>query len=297
VSLAQDAAFAAPACPVCGGPSQWLDVVDFNKSCLEAPGPDARRLPFSGWPVYYARCPDVAEGGAGCGFTFAPSLMGWPDAVLRERVYNDGYAGVDPDAAARRPEANAQWLLQVLPEFAAASQRGGQGGGARHLDYGGGAGRLSAVLRQAGWASDSFDPFFVPSIPAQPLQPPYALITAFEVFEHATDPRELALALAKALAPGGLIIISTLLSDGFVRLGEPLRWWYAAPRNGHLGLHTAHSLRHLLRSVGLSVGHLQQNLIHVAWRPPSAAAPHSPPLNLPRWAAHLFPTATAAPAP
>lgn len=275
---------AAPACPVCHGPAAWLDVVDFNKSCLEANG---QRLPMSGEAVYYARCPTAAEGGTGCGFTFAPAMLGWAEAEFRERVYNDDYSAVDPDAETRRPDVNANWLLGVFPGFAAAGQRGE----AKHLDYGGGAGRLSERLRQAGWASESQDPFFgSASAPLATADTPtrYDLITAFEVFEHATNPRELALTLAKLLAPNGVIIISTLLSDGQVRLGERLSWWYAAPRNGHIALHSAHSLRHVLRGVGLSLGHLQAGLIHAAWRAPSAAACGEPPLNLPAWAAHLF---------
>lgn len=292
MSAAPCPAFTAPVCPVCGGPTRWHDVVDFHKSCLDIePGPQGQRLPFSGEAVYYARCTPRDEAGSGCGFTFAPALMAWSDETMRKRIYNEAYAVVDPDAAARRPAANAQWLLAALPGFAAACQQAEQGAGARHLDYGGGAGRLSEMLRQVGWTSDSFDPFFAPPSGAVGGVAPsgrYQLITAFEVFEHASHPKELALALTKRLAPGGLLIISTLLSDEHVRQGQPLAWWYAAPRNGHIALHSAHSLRLLMRSVGLSLGHLQAGLLHVAWRPPSAAVPDAPPLNLPAWAAHWF---------
>jgi hypothetical protein len=39
------------------------------------------------------------------------------------------------------------------------------------------------------------------------------------------------------------VLFSTLLSDGEIVRGRPLRWWYAAPRNGHISLFSAQSLR------------------------------------------------------
>jgi hypothetical protein len=31
-------------------------------------------------------------------------------------------------------------------------------------------------------------------------------------------------------------MFSTLLSDGNIKLGQKLTWWYASPRNGHISL-------------------------------------------------------------
>ncbi len=74
-------------CPVCDGRSRPHDVVDFNRSCEESRG---KYLPLSGEPIYYARCQD-------CGFCFAPEMLRWPLETFARKVYNEGYAEIDPD--------------------------------------------------------------------------------------------------------------------------------------------------------------------------------------------------------
>lgn len=54
--------------------------------------------------------------------------------------------------------------------------------------------------------------------------------------------------IAALTAPGGLVIASTLLQPP----NATLDWWYAAPRNGHLTLHTAESLSILWSKAGLT---------------------------------------------
>ena len=60
----------------------------------------------------------------------------------------------------------------------------------RHLDYGGGRGLLSDLLREKGWRSESYDPFVDRSVSLQDLGP-FDLVTAYEVFEHVPDVRRL----------------------------------------------------------------------------------------------------------
>ena len=245
-----------PRCPVCGGHTSLLGVVDFNKSCEEARGV---RLPPAGRPVQYVGC-------GSCGFAFAPSFSGWTAADFEREIYNADYAQVDPDYAAVRPGVNAETVLATF---------GDRGRQIRHLDYGGGAGRLSALLREAGWNSTSYDPFFDRHVPFGQLGR-FELITCFEVFEHVPDVNDLASRLCSLLAGNGLILASTLVSDGQIGHGQALSWWYAAPRNGHISLFSTGSLAMLARRHGLNLASFSAD-IHLFWRE-----------DFPGWASHLL---------
>lgn len=242
-------------CPICTTPGAAFDVVDFNKNCME--GSD-HRLPLSGRPVYYHCC-------AACGFAWAPEFADWSDDDFLREIYNEAYAGVDPDYAEARPLANARLLLKTFGKHRDAI---------RHLDYGGGNGRLSAELVAQGWQSASFDPF-----PARGDRPGagshHNLITAFEVFEHVPQPDALMAALAKLLEDPGLLLFSTLVSDGQIVPGKRLSWWYASPRNGHISLYSRKSLKLLAKRHQLKFGSFNDNLHFCARR-------------IPDWARHVI---------
>jgi SAM-dependent methyltransferase len=246
------AARAAP-CPVCAAPAPPLDVVDFSKSCEEARG---RFLPLSGIPVYYHLCGQ-------CGFCFAPEFQSWSRADFAERIYNAGYAAVDPDYAEARPQGNAALVNKLFGQARA---------GLRHLDYGGGSGLLSACLKEIGWNSASYDPFVDGTDPASLGQ--FDLVTAFEVFEHVPDVSALLGDIGRLMTGEGVLVFSTLLSDGEVGPHRRLTWWYAAPRNGHVSLFSRRSLTLALGRAGLTLGSFS-NVLHVAFR------------ALPAWASHL----------
>lgn len=245
----------APPCPVCDGRCALLDVVDFNKSCEELRGVF---LPLAGVPVYYALC-------AICGFCYAPELHRWTLERFSERIYNADYVQVDPDYLEVRPTANAENLIRMVGAGATNIQ---------HLDYGGGHGLLSDMLRDSGWKSQSYDPFVDRDIRLSEFGR-FDLITAFEVFEHVPDVRALATNLSQLLAPDGIVIFSTLLSEGNLAANKRITWWYAAPRNGHISLFTRDSLYFLARREGLNFGSFSANL-HVFWK------------TIPAWAAHFL---------
>lgn len=224
---------ALPDCPVCKGAPEWFDVVDFNKHGSESRGV---RLPLSGHAVYYARCP-------ACGFCFAPELHKWSPQDMAQRIYNDGYLAVDPDYVEARPRSNAGQMQGYFPQLA--------NGRVRHLDYGSGSGRMAELLRAAGWQSAACDPF-VPGTAVPAAGEKFGLITAFEVFEHVADLQALTDFLRQHLAEDGLLVISTLLSDGAIQPGRRLDWWYACPRNGHISLFSEKSLMMVLEKCGMS---------------------------------------------
>lgn len=197
-----------------------------------------------------------------CGFCFAPQFRDWDPAQFEQRIYNDDYASVDPDYLDARPRANAAALVSLI---------GGHGKAIRHLDYGGGTGLLSRLLQDAKWQSASYDPFSDSDLSIERLGR-YDLITAFEVFEHVPDVQGLMSSLASLLERPGLILFSTLLSDGHVGPGKPLAWWYAAPRNGHVSLFSRRSLAVLGSTHGYSFGSLTDNF-HAYWKEIPAWAP------------------------
>ncbi len=242
-------------CPVCDALSTPLDVVDFNKSCEEVHG---KYLPMLGLPVYYAVCQE-------CGFCFAPEFSQWTLDDFAVRIYNSDYAQVDPAYIEVRPRAYANDLAQML------------GDGARyirHLDYGGGNGLLSSLMNDSGWKSSSYDPFVDGQIRPAELGR-FDLITAFEVFEHVPDVRRLVSDLSALLAKDGIVLFSTLLSDGNIAPHQRLSWWYASPRNGHISLFSKASLAILGAKEGFSFRSFSPNF-HVFWK------------TVPAWASHLI---------
>lgn len=217
-------------CPVCNGSCALLDVVDFNKSCEEARG---KFLTLSGVPVYYAMCNQ-------CGFCFAPEIAKWGLKEFAEKIYNDNYVLVDPDYIENRPKQNAANLIATF---------GARALEIKHLDYGGGSGGLSALLKDAHWHSTTYDPFVDTQVAIEQLGQ-FDLVTAFEVFEHVPDVGLLMANLRALLAPQGVVMFTTLLSDGHIHPNQRLSWWYASPRNGHISLFSKKSMTLLARDHG-----------------------------------------------
>ena len=220
-------------CPVCGGTGGLLDVLDFNKVCGE---PGAHFQGLSGTPVYYALCER-------CGFCFAPSIAQWDADKFGALIYNQDYVHIDPECVDVRPRGFAQSLDQMF---------GQRRGTFTHLDYGGGNGTLSRLLREAGWRSTSYDPFHDTDVRLEELGT-FDFVTAFEVFEHVPDPHALLKTVRRLLAPNGVVYFSTQLSDGHIQAGQRLNWWYAAPRNGHISLFSKASLQHLASAYGFNL--------------------------------------------
>jgi SAM-dependent methyltransferase len=243
------------ACEICGGICSHSFSVDFNKSCEERYG---RFLPSAGIAIEYVTCNK-------CGFCFAPELHSWSPEEFASRIYNDEYTIVDPDYLERRPRAFADHLVSRL---------GDAGRGITHLDYGGGHGLLSDMLRDSGWNSTSYDPF-VDREARLPELGRFDLVTAYEVFEHVSDVRMLARNLRALIKDDGIIHFSTMLSDG--KLADQPRgsWWYASPRNGHISLFSRDALFYLAHNEGLNVTNISPNL-HVLWR------------VMPAWASHML---------
>jgi hypothetical protein len=241
-------------CPICGQQTEILDVVDFNKSCLEGQG---SFLKLSGKPIYYNRCP-------GCGFVLAPEMWGWSKADFLEHVYNDDYILVDPDYLDFRPKDNARFMQELFPRARAE---------ALHLDYGSGAGLLVGLLQERGWRSTAYDPLVHgDDRPAGKFD----LITAFEVFEHVPSVERLMGDLLALAEEEAIILFSTFVSDHHISPIGRLSWWYAAPRNGHISLYTSDSLKRLAQGAGWGFASFNETM-HCFCTP-----------KVPAWAQHVI---------
>ncbi len=103
----------------------------------------------------------------------------------------------------------------------------------------------------------------------------FNLITAFEVFEHIPNVKQLMRDLSVLLTNDGIILFSTLLSDNEIKFQKRLTWWYASPRNGHISLFSHKRLSLLCTEYDFKLGSFSSGF-HVMWR------------NLPKWAEHFI---------
>lgn len=243
-------------CTICGGVCIPLDVIDFNRSGGAETRGDFR--PLSGIPIYYYLCKQ-------CSFCFAPEISKWSLNDFSEKIYNEEYIEVDPDHEKVRPEENAAGLIKMFK---------GKEKYIKHLDYGGGNGLLSNLIKKSGWDSLSYDPFINKEVNIKELES-FNLITAFEVFEHVPDVNDLMSQLDSLLKEDGIILLTTLFSDGNIEQNHRLSWWYASPRNGHISLFSKNSLYTLAGKYRFQVASFSSGF-HVLYR------------RIPLWAAHMF---------
>lgn len=213
-------------CKVCSGIAPAFDVVDFQKIC-------STDQPYmfgqAGIPVYYYRCMD-------CEFLFTDFVDDWTAADFSRFIYNEDYIKVDGDYADARPRRDGAFFGELLAPYPGLSV----------LDYGGGAGVLAGVLRNAGFEAECYDPFSSPRRPERLFD----VITCMEVIEHSPDPVGTLRDMASFLQPGGCILVGTGVQPDDI---ETVRtnWWYVAPRNGHVSLQSVASLVPLGKAAGL----------------------------------------------
>ena len=139
------------------------------------------------------------------------------------------------------------------------------GGDGPYLDYGGGIGLLTRLMRDRGFNYLWFDPYarneLAEGFEHGPDCAPCIAVSAFEVLEHVEDPAGFA---AAALAKGrsDTLIFSTVLFDGAM---PPADWDYFARDEGqHIGFHTRRSLAAIGERLGLRL--YSRGVIHMLTR-------------------------------
>lgn len=226
-------------CKVCGEGATRFDVLDFALTCNSPRAPRG----LSGAPVYYHRC-------HACHFVFTEFCDSFTPAQWTTHVYDESYYHeVDPDYGERRPQANAQVINALL----ANCHEDWLG-----LDYGGGNGLTAALIREMGYRYECFDPFGSSdvSVGSRGL---YNFCSVFEVAEHAPDPGGFTREIVDLCSKDRLaVLVGTHVNDRHVTDDGRLDWWYAAPRNGHISLHSRRSLQLLAHAQGLDCLNLSE---------------------------------------
>jgi Methyltransferase domain len=232
-------------CNACGGASlQALGDKDFAFSCNDH-FEGRPQFADAGTPVRYHRC-------GTCQFTFTASLDNWSAQDFKAHIYNADYVRADPVFVDIRPARNTQMVAALWNRALQDTVV---------LDFGGGDGAFARGLLAMGHQCHTVDAFHGEDTPE--LLGSYDLITCFEVIEHVPHgdlDRWLATLLGH-LSPQGTVLLSTELLDADMSLSN----WYIAPRNGHISLHTAASLKALASRHGLSVYSLNHEM-HVLRR-------------------------------
>lgn len=124
--------------------------------------------------------------------------------------------------------------------------------GGRFLDWAGGYGVFTQMMRDRGydyWQHDDFaTPLFAQAFRDDGVST-YDLITAYEVMEHVADPRA---ELAAVSQRTDLFLFTTyVLPEPAPRVAD---WWYYMPEVGqHITFHTVESLRILGRELGFEL--------------------------------------------
>lgn len=235
-------------CKVCSGRCRDFDLVDAAKCCSET---ESFSFGLSGVGVRYLRC-DV------CGFVFTTDFDDWSIEDFATYIYNSDYAKVDPPYVGERPRELARQFCAGLASLKEISI----------LDFGSGSGIFVDRLRDDGFTDVAgYDPISDPERPSRSFD----LITSFEVIEHSPNPVGTMADIASFMAPGGLAYIQTGLQPGNINAIRG-RWWYIAPRNGHISIFNLRSLAAAASRAGLvlKVGHNQETIL---WKPNAEANP------------------------
>jgi hypothetical protein len=200
--------------------------------CSATTSPFARDQVLGRHLVQYYRC-------ATCGFvqTEAPYWLG--------EAYTGAISGSDVGLVSR----NHLLATRTVPLIRCFFHRRG-----RFLDYGGGYGLFTRMMRDLGFDFCHYDRY-CPNLFAQHFEAQidsshrYELVTAFEVFEHLVNP----LAEIEALLQlsRSILFTTTLLPQAGPR---PNDWWYYGLEHGqHVSIYSRESLAYIAKTFKLNL--------------------------------------------
>lgn len=192
-----------------------------------------------------------------CGHEWFESPRQW-----LEKAYSSPIANTDTGIVARSLGSR-----KIISSFLGFSNDGG-----KILDWGGGSGLLSRLLRDDGHNCYSFEPYTEPVLLSgftfrsqkQAMeQGPYRAIIAIEVVEHLVSPKEF---FGDALTVTDTLIFSTEIVD---RAKYGSDWWYYSRETGqHISFYTCKSLAFLAVLCGCQYASSRTKGLHIITRNP-----------------------------
>lgn len=146
-------------------------------------------------------------------------------------------------------QRNFLLLFQLAPFFLTLSNK------CKFLDYGGGYGFFTRLLRDVGFDAYWEDPY-CKNLVARGFESKktttYDVLTAFEVFEHIVDPKIL---IKKILKRAPMLIFSTQTSD---KVADLENWWYMGYSHGqHVSIYSKQAIQILAKqndAIATSIG-------------------------------------------
>ena len=217
----------SPVCKVCSSKTNLFTVLDFNAVCLANSN---YKLGLLGVPIYYHRCSE-------CGLIYTYAFDKFTSNGWIKYIYNDEYfTKLDTGYGFVRPSLNAE-ILHAISIYWGKSRTIG-------VDYGGGNGMLSQILRKRSIAYYTYDPFDLSDIREEDIGK-FNILSAFEVLEHTIDPIGTFKDILRLAADKFVFVASTQCSHDLVNLNTHDTWWYVAPRNGHVSIYTVESLQQI----------------------------------------------------
>lgn len=182
-------------------------------------------------PAFYMLCPR-------CG------VVALPNPTWLDEAYSDAISSLDVGLLSRCTRL-ARFTAQVI--------RAQRLSGGVFLDWAGGYGTLTRLMRDRGYDFRHDDPLcaniFARGHEAGPEPASYALATAFEVFEHLPDPAD---ALQSIASSTDFLLFTTYLLPA--PTPRPGQWWYYTPESGqHITFYTLRSLALLADRLGFQL--------------------------------------------
>jgi hypothetical protein len=252
---------AAPRCKICSNEARHFSRCDFHENVKIHYGFHSKEILKSGVELDYYRCP-------ACGFLFTTFMDDWDGQKFASFIYNKDYPILDGSYNGSRSGALANILYlgfrDSLKELSI-------------LDYGGGTGITTALLSAFGTKrAVTYDPF---AAGAKRPEGKFNIVGCFEVFEHATNPKELVADLMSLVDPdNGFLFMGTEFQPPDIET-QKTGWWYVAPRVGHVSFYTQNSFERLFVPYGMRFFHIEHHT-HIAFK------------QWPVWAHNFFPPET-----
>lgn len=175
-----------------------------KKSCriCHCPSP----LFFQDQRSYY-QCPE-------CRLIFTHDF---PEKKAEEKHYKDQWATTDPDFW----KSQVDVLLQLINNYHSPQHI---------LDFGSGSGAMTQEFRKRGYDVTALEPMSDGYLKDQKYAVKFDVVIAVEVIEHLLEPWDEIQEIERVLAPDGIVIFSSLLTNPFIDLPNAREqfknWWY-----------------------------------------------------------------------